>query len=220
MAIDPAARVRCEQTDLSTDLLVAEGLALRLLISGSTGTNLLVTAENGRKELTGRELVRSFVLACIIMVGLLVALLGERAALRSEQARLEQQIHAMVRQALPGQHARSFGPLLARMVDQRLKDLESASQWHKDRLLVLVLLERIARSKADMDGIMIDRIALGSDKVAIQGRAVTPEQVDQWCQRIGSMAPIGGLEVQKGQADQQVVFAITGSLKVKSHEGI
>jgi len=218
--IDLAARVVWEKASPRPELLVAEGLALRLLVPTARGVNLIAADRQDHRVQIRKEIQLCGVLVMLVMLGILAGLLLQRASLRSDHARITQRIQSVLDLGLADRVAwAKTGPFALRLVDQRLHDQTLLMDWQQGRLGPLVVLEQIARSRHGLAGIVVQRIRIDRDGLSIYCRCPSSSQLDQWKQRLHVLPGLGRLRVDPvGDADA-AGFVIQAAYNEDGHDG-
>jgi len=208
---DPYARVLPpEDGSRTTEILVAQGLAIRALAPRQTQGVDFLRAEHGPQQAKAslrREWVLCATLACAIGLVWIIGLWTQRASLESRYTQVKAQMSDLFRKSLPGEK-QTINPLA--QVQKRLDQVKQEAHVLAPSQGVLVVLERLGASRQGIDVVLRD-LLIDQDGVRMEGTCSSFEQVYQWQQRLKEVPQFARVQVEQPVRDPktgQVSFTI------------
>lgn len=215
---DPYVRVKRADGQTETDfpLCLAEGLALRALTAEQDDRSNFLAAYNTR--IRPHRAIRKELIACAALLTAiasiwLIGLFVQLSALKSEHARLKEQIETVFRQALP-QEKNVVNPLaqLQQKLDEFQKDDELFSSFKPGRSSPLAIMHMLTVHTPGQGNPRFDDLLITPDSVQAMGTCDSFAVLLDWQQMLKQNFSTVEIQDQKRDARTgQVQFTLSMS---------
>jgi len=217
--VDSFAKVECSaQGDGDAEICLAEGLALRGLISDRTEGMSFLEADTAKVKPTldlKKEFITCTILVAVIAVVLLLGVFVRLSLLERKYAHIKNEITQVFQAALP-EEKNIVSPLL--QLEQELQSLREDyrlfAPFSPTNLGPLEVLRRITLSTPSQGNVKIDDLLISTESVRLNGTCDSFESVYQWqrlLRQIPGFALVDVQDVQKEPKSSTVHFTMVVS---------
>ena len=206
--VDPFAVVqRCEGAQGNGPILVAEGLALRMLSADQTARVDFLAAYHRRTRPrwnARRQLAICAGLLAATAIVWFAGLLVQLSVLESEYGRLKEQIESVFRTALP-QERNVVNPLaqLQQKLDAFETDYELFSSFRPGRPSALETLDMLSTHTPADGNTTLHDVLIAADSVRVTGSCDSFATVSQWQHLLTEKQPFDTVDIQSQKKDAQ-----------------
>ncbi len=217
--VDSFAKIECSvQGDGDAEICLAEGLALRGLISDRTEGMSFLEADTAKVKPTldrKKEFITCTILVAVIAVVLLLGVFVRLSLLERKYAHIKNEITQVFQAALP-EEKNIVSPLL--QLEQELQSLQEDyrlfAPFSPANLGPLEVLRRITVSTPSQGNVKIDDLLISTESVRLNGTCDSFKSVYQWqrlLQKIPGFALVDVQDVQQGPKSGTVHFTMVVS---------
>jgi len=208
VVVNPYAAVQPSQgAEADFPVLVAEGLALRMLSADQTDRVDFLAAYNERMRPrlnAGKQLAVCAALLAVTAVVWFAGLLIQLSFLEKEYARAKQQIETVFRATLP-EEKNVVNPLaqIQQKLDAFQEEYDLFAPFRPERLSVLATLDLLSAHTPAEGHLTLDDVLVVADSVRVMGACDSFATLSQWQHRLEELRVFGVVDTQNQKKDAQ-----------------